>query len=217
MTSAPDRHRGRPASAPPSSRRPTSRSASVACRPSATSTCASTSGRSSGSSAPTAPARPRCSTASPASTNRPSGRVRYRGQDVTDLEVHERADLGMGRTFQNVGLVKGSTVGENLKSAQHLEVRYGAFAGMFGSPKTYEVEQHTTERARAILDLIDSATCGTPGSRVCPTASRSGSRSPPCWPPTPTCCCSTSPARASAPRRPTPSATSSSRSARTSS
>ncbi len=84
-----------------------------------------------------------------------SGRVRFRGQDVTDLEVHQRADLGMGRTFQNVGLVKGSTVGENLKSAQHLEVRYGAFAGMFGSPKTFEVEQHTTERARAILDLID--------------------------------------------------------------
>ena len=84
-----------------------------------------------------------------------SGRVRFRGEDITDLPVHARADRGMGRTFQNVGLVKGSTVGENLKTAQHLEVRYGAFAGMFGSPKTFEVEDHTAERARAILDLVD--------------------------------------------------------------
>src|SRR3990170_8352814 len=42
-----------------------------------------------------------------------SGRVRYRGQDVTDLPVHKRANLGMGRTFQNVGLVKGSTALQN--------------------------------------------------------------------------------------------------------
>ena len=83
-----------------------------------------------------------------------SGRVHYRGEDITDLAVFERADRGMGRTFQNVGLVKGSTAGENLKTAQHLEVRYGAFAGMFGSPATFDVEKHTTERAHAILELV---------------------------------------------------------------
>jgi branched-chain amino acid transport system ATP-binding protein len=83
-----------------------------------------------------------------------SGRVRYRGQDVTELQVHERSKLGMGRTFQNVGLVKGSTAGENLKSAQHLEVSYGAFAGMFGAPKSFEIEKETEERAHAILELM---------------------------------------------------------------
>ena len=54
----------------------------------------------------------------------------------------------MGRTFQNVGLVKGSTALENLKTAQHLEVDYDPLAGMFGSPRTFEVERHITERAR---------------------------------------------------------------------
>ncbi len=83
-----------------------------------------------------------------------SGRVRYRGQDVTDLPVHKRADLGMGRTFQNVGLVKGSTAGENLKTAQHLEVRYDSLAGLFGAPATFEVERETAERAEAILELM---------------------------------------------------------------
>jgi len=83
-----------------------------------------------------------------------SGRVHYRGTDVTDLPVHKRANLGMGRTFQNVGLVKGSTAGQNLKTAQHLEVDYDPLAGIFGSPRTFEVERHITERARAVLDLM---------------------------------------------------------------
>lgn len=82
------------------------------------------------------------------------GRVIFRGEDVTDLEVFERADRGMGRTFQNVGLVKGSTAGENLKTAQHLEVRYGAFSGMFGAPRSFETEQEATQKAHAILELI---------------------------------------------------------------
>jgi branched-chain amino acid transport system ATP-binding protein len=86
-----------------------------------------------------------------------SGRVLYRGDDVTDLAVHKRAALGMGRTFQNVGLVKGSTALENLKTAQHLEVDYDPLAGMFGSPRTFEVERHISERAEAILDLMGLA------------------------------------------------------------
>src|SRR5438552_5286725 len=53
-----------------------------------------------------------------------SGSVWFKGQDVTRLGVHERTALGMGRTFQNVGLVKGSTVRDNLLSAQHLLTGY---------------------------------------------------------------------------------------------
>lgn len=85
------------------------------------------------------------------------GRVHYRGQDVTDLPVHKRTHLGMGRTFQNVGLVKSSTAVENLKMAQHLEVGYDPLAGIFGSPRTFEVEEHIADRARAILDLMGLA------------------------------------------------------------
>jgi branched-chain amino acid transport system ATP-binding protein len=33
------------------------------------------------------------------------GSVWFKGVDVTALPVHERTALGMGRTFQNVGLV----------------------------------------------------------------------------------------------------------------
>ncbi len=52
-----------------------------------------------------------------------SGLILYRGRDITRLPVHVRAALGLGRTFQNVGLVKGTTVRENLITAQYLAGR----------------------------------------------------------------------------------------------
>ncbi len=83
-----------------------------------------------------------------------SGKVRFRGQDVTTMKVHDRAALGMGRTFQNVGLVKGSTVRENLLTAQHLQARYGVVAGLLGSPASMEAERTLRERADSILEIL---------------------------------------------------------------
>src|SRR5687767_9179100 len=69
------------------------------------------------------------------------GQVIFRGQDITNLKVHERAALGLGRTFQNVGLVKGSTVRENLLTAQHLSARYGVMGGIIGTPAAVDEER----------------------------------------------------------------------------
>jgi branched-chain amino acid transport system ATP-binding protein len=84
-----------------------------------------------------------------------SGRVLHRGVDITDLPVHVRAARGLGRTFQNVGLVKGSTAIENLLTAQHREAGYGVFAGFVGSPRSFEEEGVLRRRAHAILELMD--------------------------------------------------------------
>ncbi len=83
-----------------------------------------------------------------------SGRVLHRGVDVTDLPVHVRAAGGLGRTFQNVGLVKGSTAIENLLTAQHREARYGVVAGVVGSPRSFEEEAVLRRRAHALLELL---------------------------------------------------------------
>jgi len=96
------------------------------------------------------------------------GGVRFKGRDVTGLGVHERTALGMGRTFQNVGLVKGSTVRENLLTAQHLEAGYSALAGMLGLPGTFAAERRLRERAEALAGilgltaLLDSRVAGLP-------------------------------------------------------
>jgi branched-chain amino acid transport system ATP-binding protein len=83
-----------------------------------------------------------------------SGAVRLRGEDITKLSVHRRTRLGVGRTFQNVGLVKNATVLENLRTAQHLQVDYEPAAGFLGLPKTFGEESRVAARAHQILELV---------------------------------------------------------------
>ncbi|HVT64788.1 MAG TPA: ABC transporter ATP-binding protein [Mycobacteriales bacterium] len=85
------------------------------------------------------------------------GIVRYRGRDVTKLPAHKRVALGFGRTFQNVGMVKTSTVLDNLKTAQHLKADYGAPAGLIGTTMVAMRERELTSRADAILEMLGLA------------------------------------------------------------
>jgi len=85
------------------------------------------------------------------------GRVRFLGEDVTEVAIHERARKGMGRTFQQVGLVKGASVLENLVTAQHATTGYSDVAGIIGTPATAREERVVRERAMEILDLVGLA------------------------------------------------------------
>jgi branched-chain amino acid transport system ATP-binding protein len=82
------------------------------------------------------------------------GTVRYRGRDVTKLPAHKRVALGFGRTFQNVGMVKTSTVLDNLKTAQHLKADYSAPAGLIGTTMVAIREREMTSRAEALLEML---------------------------------------------------------------
>ncbi|MBA0126087.1 ABC transporter ATP-binding protein [Haloechinothrix sp. YIM 98757] len=82
------------------------------------------------------------------------GKVRYRGRNVSRLDVHKRAALGIGRTFQNVGLVKGATVLENLRTAQHLETEYNPWFGIAGGLNSFIEEGRITRRGRQLLALL---------------------------------------------------------------
>ncbi len=92
------------------------------------------------------------------------GEVRYRGRPVTGLPVHARTALGIGRTFQNVGLVKNATVTENLATAQHLQVAYDPWSGIVGGPASFQEERRIAERSKLILELLELG--GVGGERV---------------------------------------------------
>lgn len=85
------------------------------------------------------------------------GHIGYRGKDISDIAPHKRAALGMGRTFQQVGLVRSMTVLENLLLAQHMSVRYPAAAGMVGLPISFVEEQALERRALEVLDFMGLA------------------------------------------------------------
>ncbi|MEO6204693.1 MAG: ABC transporter ATP-binding protein [Mycobacteriales bacterium] len=83
-----------------------------------------------------------------------SGTVRYRGQDVTKTPPHVKAQMGFGRTFQNVGMVKSATALENLKTAQHAKAGYDVASGLIGTGTVVRREKELTAKADAILDLL---------------------------------------------------------------
>jgi branched-chain amino acid transport system ATP-binding protein len=83
------------------------------------------------------------------------GEVFIRGEDVTRLRPDQRVHLGIGRTFQHVGLVRSFTVLENLLVSQHQKVGYGIAAGMAAMPWTFSEEHVLRDRAFAILDYLE--------------------------------------------------------------
>ena len=52
-----------------------------------------------------------------------SGRIRFRGNEITRLPAPRRARLGLARTFQNIALFRGMTVLDNIKLGRHCHLR----------------------------------------------------------------------------------------------
>ena len=84
-----------------------------------------------------------------------SGRVGFRGRDITTMKTHERAGLGIGRSFQNLGLVRGTTVLQNLITAQHMTTEYSVLEGVLGVPATFTAERELVKRADRILEFTN--------------------------------------------------------------
>ncbi len=82
------------------------------------------------------------------------GWVKFQGRDVTGVPTHKRVAMGMGRTWQNLGVVPSLTVMENLLTAQHHHVRYNPVTGLTGVPGTFMEERELKRNAEEILDFL---------------------------------------------------------------
>ena len=86
-----------------------------------------------------------------------TGTVAYRGRDISLLPTHRRVALGIGRTFQNIGLIRGLTVLENCLVAQHPRIGYGIGTALLGTPRGYAVERRSRAYALEVLDFLGLA------------------------------------------------------------
>ncbi len=83
-----------------------------------------------------------------------TGTVTYRGKDISLLATHRRVALGLGRTWQNIGLVRGLTVLENMMVAQHPRVGYGALGALIGMPRSFAEERRLRRYGLEVLDFL---------------------------------------------------------------
>ena len=83
-----------------------------------------------------------------------SGRLTWRGQDVTRLGAHQMAAHGVARTFQTTSLFRELSAFENVLLGHRLRGRSGVWDAIFRTPRLRREEREAAERARWALDFV---------------------------------------------------------------
>ena len=83
-----------------------------------------------------------------------TGQILYRDRDLLLTPPSSRSSRGVARTFQDMGLVRGDTVRENVLLAQHWMARYPATAGLLALGGAVGTERELRRRADQALELF---------------------------------------------------------------
>jgi branched-chain amino acid transport system ATP-binding protein len=83
-----------------------------------------------------------------------SGRVLFRGDDISGLGPARIAERGIARTFQNIRLFRSMTVLENVMVAGHHLHKAGVWSAVFRNARYLEDERALSERAHELLDVL---------------------------------------------------------------
>ena len=95
------------------------------------------------------------------------GTVRFLGQDVSRQSASARAQAGIGRTFQLIGLARDLSVTENLLLAQHVVAGYSTASALTRIGSARRVERELRKRADdAVAALGFEQYASTPVKRL---------------------------------------------------
>jgi sulfate-transporting ATPase len=83
-----------------------------------------------------------------------SGSVHFTGRDISSIPVHERAKLGMSRTFQLMRLFPRLTVFENMMVGTHLQNGSGFTGNLLMLRRSRSEDQRNEERVREVMSLL---------------------------------------------------------------
>ncbi len=83
------------------------------------------------------------------------GDIRFEGQRLVDVPVHRIAELGIGRTFQNLALFRSMSVRQNILLGGHCRSRTGLWANALRLPRVAAEERRQAAQADALIELLD--------------------------------------------------------------
>ena len=84
-----------------------------------------------------------------------SGKVIFRGEDITSLRSHRVAIKGIARTFQTTTIFKEMTVFENVAVSSYLQRKTGSWGQFFNTHATREDERQVEKIVSEILDYLE--------------------------------------------------------------
>ena len=87
--------------------------------------------------------------------NPQKGRILLGDQEITSLKPHQRAKLGIGRTFQDVQLFSGLSVIDNLLTGRHIHMKTNALQGFFYRYWTHGEEMRERRKVEEIIDFLE--------------------------------------------------------------
>jgi len=83
-----------------------------------------------------------------------SGTITFDGDDITGFSPHEVAELGIGRTYQNIRLFQNMTVLANIQVGRHVRMKGQWFHAIIGTAMIRREEEATIQKARELLSLV---------------------------------------------------------------
>jgi branched-chain amino acid transport system ATP-binding protein len=84
------------------------------------------------------------------------GSIYYKGEKINHLKPHERATLGIARTFQKVEVFGGMTVLDNIRLGRHIHYKSGILSGSIYLGETAREEiEHRKFIEEEIIDLLE--------------------------------------------------------------
>jgi branched-chain amino acid transport system ATP-binding protein len=83
-----------------------------------------------------------------------SGAFALSGQPYRPEAVHQVAQAGIARTFQNIRLFAEMTALENVMVGRHVRTRSGLMGAILRTPTFRREEQDISDRARELLDYV---------------------------------------------------------------
>jgi branched-chain amino acid transport system ATP-binding protein len=83
-----------------------------------------------------------------------SGKVVFKGQNITGLSPHAVAKKGLVRTFQVTNIFSDLTVLDNIRLGSHIHAQIGFLADLLDLPSKQKKEKALLEKASEIADFV---------------------------------------------------------------